>query len=310
MQVLEIQISTIKVNYMVTIITFVQNYLLSAKYHITFTFEKRFLLKSSTMEILGYFLASLIGISLGLVGSGGSILTVPVLVYFFHIDPVLATTYSLCIVGLSSIAGVISKYKQRLLDAKIILIFGIPSMLGVLLSRKFILPTIPSTFKLFGLMDTTKSGFVMLFFATLMLASALSLILSKKTVEGIEVKPNYGLTLIIVGFGEGIVTGIVGAGGGFLIIPALVLLGKLPMKKAIASSLFIITIKSLFGFVGDLTHTTVNFPFLASIVVLATGGIILGNFLNNKMDGAKLKKGFGWFVLAMSLFIFIEQLFF
>lgn len=310
MQVLEIQISTIKVNYMVTIITFVQNYLLSAKYHITFTFEKRFLLKSSTMEILGYFLASLIGISLGLVGSGGSILTVPVLVYFFHIDPVLATTYSLCIVGLSSIAGVISKYKQRLLDAKIILIFGIPSMLGVLLSRKFILPTIPSTFKLFGLMDTTKSGFVMLFFATLMLASALSMILSKKTVEGIEVKPNYGSTLILVGFVEGIVTGIVGAGGGFLIIPALVLLGKLPMKKAIASSLFIITIKSLFGFVGDLTHTTVNFPFLASIVVLATGGIILGNFLNNKMDGAKLKKGFGWFVLAMSLFIFIEQLFF
>jgi len=295
---------------MVTIITFVQNYLLSAKYHITFTFEKRFLLKSSTMEILGYFLASLIGISLGLVGSGGSILTVPVLVYFFHIDPVLATTYSLCIVGLSSIAGVISKYKQRLLDAKIILIFGIPSMLGVLLSRKFILPTIPSTFKLFGLMDITKSGFVMLFFATLMLASALSMILSKKTVEGIEVKPNYGLTLILVGFVEGIVTGIVGAGGGFLIIPALVLLGKLPMKKAIASSLFIITIKSLFGFVGDLTHTSVNFPFLASIVVLATGGIILGNFLNNKMDGAKLKKGFGWFVLAMSLFIFIEQLFF
>ena len=310
MQVLEIQISTIKVNYMVTIITFVQNYLLSAKYHITFTFEKRFLLKSSTMEILGYFLASLIGISLGLVGSGGSILTVPVLVYFFHIDPVLATTYSLCIVGLSSIAGVISKYKQRLLDAKIILIFGIPSMLGVLLSRKFILPTIPSTFKLFGLMDTTKSGFVMLFFAALMLASALSMILSKKTVEGIEVKPNYGLTLILVGFVEGIVTGIVGAGGGFLIIPALVLLGKLPMKKAIASSLFIITIKSLFGFVSDLTHTSVNFPFLASIVVLATGGIILGNFLNNKMDGAKLKKGFGWFVLAMSLFIFIEQLFF
>ena len=295
---------------MVTIITFVQNYLLSAKYHITFTFEKRFLLKSSTMEILGYFLASLIGISLGLVGSGGSILTVPVLVYFFHIDPVLATTYSLCIVGLSSIAGVISKYKQRLLDAKIILIFGIPSMLGVLLSRKFILPTIPSTFKLFGLMDITKSGFVMLFFATLMLASALSMILSKKTVEGIEVKPNYGLTLILVGFIEGIVTGIVGAGGGFLIIPALVLLGKLPMKKAIASSLFIITIKSLFGFVGDLTHTSVNFPFLASIVVLATGGIILGNFLNNKMDGAKLKKGFGLFVLAMSLFIFIEQLFF
>jgi uncharacterized membrane protein YfcA len=262
------------------------------------------------MEVFGYFLAILIGISLGLIGSGGSILTVPVLVYFFHIDPVLATTYSLCIVGLSSIAGVISKYKQKLLDAKIILIFGIPSMIGVLISRKWILPTIPSNFKLFGLMNLTKSGFVMLFFATLMLASALSMILSNKNVEGSEVKPNYGFTLVIVGFVEGIVTGIVGAGGGFLIIPALVLLGKLPMKKAIASSIFIITIKSLFGFAGDLTHTRVDFSLLAGIVILATGGIILGNFLNNKMDGGKLKKGFGWFVLAMSFFIFIEQLFF
>lgn len=262
------------------------------------------------MEIIGYFLAILIGISLGLVGSGGSILTVPVLVYFFHIDPILATTYSLCIVGVSSIAGVISKYKQKLLDAKIILIFGIPSMVGVLVSRKWILPTIPQNFELFGLMDITKSGFVMLFFATLMLASALSMILSKKNVEGVETKPNYGLTLIIVGLVEGIVTGIVGAGGGFLIIPALVILGKLPMKKAIASSLFIITIKSLFGFAGDLTHTTVDFYLLASIIVLATGGIILGNFLNNKIDGTKLKKGFGWFVLAMSIFIFIEQLIF
>jgi uncharacterized membrane protein YfcA len=262
------------------------------------------------MEVFGYFLAILIGISLGLIGSGGSILTVPVLVYFFHIDPVLATTYSLCIVGLSSIAGVISKYKQKLLNAKIILIFGIPSMIGVLMSRKWILPAIPLEFKFLGIADISKSGFVMLFFATLMLASSLSMILSKKTIEGAEVKPDYGFTLVIVGFIEGIVTGIVGAGGGFLIIPALVLLGKLPMKKAIASSIFIITIKSIFGFVSDLTHTTVNFPFLASIVILATGGIILGNFLNNKMDGAKLKKGFGWFVLAMSLFIFIEQLFF
>jgi len=295
---------------MVTIITFDQNYFISAKYHITFTFDKRFLFKQSTMEIIGYFIAILIGVSLGLVGSGGSILTVPVLVYFFHIDPILATTYSLCIVGLSSIAGVISKYKQKLLDAKIILIFGIPSMIGVLISRKWVLPTIPNEFKLFGLIDTTKSGFVMLFFASLMLASALSMILSKKNIEGAEVKPNYGLTLGLVGIIEGLVTGIVGAGGGFLIIPALVLLGKLPMKKAIASSLFIITIKSLFGFAGDLTHTSVDFSLLASIVVLATGGIILGNFLNNKMDGAKLKKGFGWFVLAMSLFIFIEQLFF
>lgn len=262
------------------------------------------------MELIGYFVAVLIGISLGLIGSGGSILTVPVLVYLFKVEPLLATTYSLCIVGLSSIAGVISKFKQKLLDFKIILVFGIPSMIGVILSRKLFLPAIPNNFRLLGLMDISKSNFIMLFFATLMLASASSMILGKQNTSDTVTKPNYGFTLGLVGLLEGMVTGIVGAGGGFLIIPALVILGKLPMKKAIASSLFIITIKSIIGFAGDLTHTTVDFKFLSIIILLATGGIILGNFLNNKMDGAKLKKGFGWFVLAMSIFIFMEQLFF
>jgi uncharacterized membrane protein YfcA len=115
---------------------------------------------------------------------------------------------------------------------------------------------------------------------------------------------------MVVGLLEGMVTGIVGAGGGFLIIPALVILGKLPMKKAIASSLFIITIKSLVGFSGDLMHVTVQWNFLFSIIALATLGIITGNYLNKTIDGAKLKKGFGWFVLGMSLFIFCKQFFF
>ena len=262
------------------------------------------------MEIFGYLLAILIGISLGLVGSGGSILTVPVLVYFFHIDPVLATTYSLCIVGLSSIAGVISKYKQKLLDAKIILIFGIPSMIGVLMSRKWILPTIPLEFKFLGIADISKSGFVMLFFATLMLASSLSMILSKKTVEGAEVKPNYGFTLVIVGFIEGIVTGIVGAGGGFLIIPALVMLSKLPMKQAVGTSLLIIAAKSLIGFTGDIGHESMDWTLLLTVTALAISGIFIGDRLSKKIDGNKLKKGFGWFVLIMGLYILAQQLFF
>ena len=149
----------------------------------------------------------------------------------------------------------------------------------------------------------------MLFFATLMLVSALSMIFGKNKTELAEQNPVYGFTLGIVGLLEGIVTGIVGAGGGFLIIPALVLLGKLPMKKAIASSLFIITIKSLVGFSGDLLHVTVDWKFLTIIVVLATLGIITGNYLNKTLDGAKLKKGFGWFVLLMALVILFEQFF-
>ncbi len=265
--------------------------------------------KIEYMELLGYAASILIGISLGLIGSGGSILTVPVLVYLFHVDPLLATTYSLCIVGVSSIAGVISRLRQKLLDLKIIVLFGAPSIAGVFLARKFILHAIPTQFTIFQNTVVSKNSFIMLFFATLMLASAISMVLGKKNVEVEGQQPVYVYTLSIVGLAEGLVTGIVGAGGGFLIIPALVILGKLPMKKAIASSLFIITIKSLVGFSGDLMHLSVDWKFLLSIVLLATLGIITGNYLNKKMDGAKLKKGFGWFVLTMSLVIMFEQFF-
>ncbi len=261
------------------------------------------------MEWIGYVASILIGISLGLIGSGGSILTVPVLVYLFHINPLLSTTYSLCIVGVSSIAGVISRLRQKLLDLKVIFMFGTPSILGVFIARKYILHSIPDRFSILPGTLISKSDFIMLFFATLMLTSALSMILGKNKKENETQKPVYGFSLAIVGLIEGIVTGIVGAGGGFLIIPALVILGKLPMKKAIASSLFIITIKSLVGFGGDLLHVDVDWNFLSIIIVLATLGIITGNYLNKIMDGAKLKKGFGWFVLIMSMVILFEQFF-
>jgi uncharacterized membrane protein YfcA len=274
--------------------------------------------KIEYMELLGYAASILIGISLGLIGSGGSILTVPVLVYLFPIDPILATSYSLCIVGVSSIAGVISRLRQKLLDVKIIVLFGAPSILGVFIARKFILNAIPDQFSILPNSIISKGGFIMLLFAILMLASALSMILGKNTKEILGQKPTYGISLAFVGLFEGLVTGIVGAGGGFLIIPALVILGKLPMKKAIASSLFIITVKSLVGFGGDLMHLNVvwsaplnemvlSLKFLLIIITLATLGIITGNYLNKKMDGAKLKKGFGWFVLGMSFVIIIEQ---
>ena len=262
------------------------------------------------MELIGYLVSILIGISLGLIGSGGSILTVPLLVYFFHVSPLLATTYSLAIVGLSSIAGVISRIKQKLVDFKTILIFGIPSIMGVFSSRKFILPAIPELIYEGPHFILTKDHFIMLFFATLMLIAALSMILGENKKEQEGVLPVYGFSLMLVGFCEGSLTGIVGAGGGFLIIPALVILAKLPMKKAIASSLVIISIKSLVGFTGDLMHTSVDWSFLSKIILLATTGIITGNYLNKKMEGAKLKKGFGFFILAMAIIIFIEQFFF
>lgn len=262
------------------------------------------------MELIGYALSILIGVSLGLIGSGGSILTVPLLVYFFHVSPLLATTYSLAIVGLSSIAGVISRLKQKLVDFKTILVFGLPSIVCVFLARKFILPAIPEQMNWGANLVLTKGHFIMLFFATLMLIAALSMILGKNKKEEEGILPVYGFSLMLVGLAEGLLTGIVGAGGGFLIIPALVILAKLPMKKAIATSLVIISIKSLVGFTGDLMHTSVDWNFLSKIILLATAGIITGNYLNKKMEGAKLKKGFGYFVLAMAIIIFVEQFFF
>jgi hypothetical protein len=262
------------------------------------------------MEFIGYLVSILIGVSLGLIGSGGSILTVPLLVYLFKVSPLLATTYSLAIVGLSSIAGVISRLKQNLVDFKTIFIFGIPSIIGVFSSRKFLLPAIPEIIYNGPHLILTKSHFIMLFFATLMLVAAMSMILGKNKKEQEGILPVYGYSLMLVGFCEGSLTGIVGAGGGFLIIPALVLLAKLPMKRAIATSLVIISIKSLVGFSGDLMHTSVDWIFLSKLILLATMGILTGNYLNKKMDGAKLKKGFGYFVLAMSLIIIVEQFFF
>lgn len=262
------------------------------------------------MEMLGYLSAILIGISLGLIGSGGSILTVPVLVYLFHVDPILATTYSLAIVGLSSIAGVISRFKQKLVELKTILVFGLPSILGVFLARRFILPAIPNSIEIAQTTALAKNDFIMLFFATLMTLAAISMILNKNKKQVDGQLPVYGIALMLVGLGEGLLTGIVGAGGGFLIIPALVLIAKLPMKKAIASSIVIISIKSLVGFSGDLLHVTVDWKFLITLILLSTLGIIIGNFLNKTMDGTKLKKGFGWFVLSMAIVIFIEQFFF
>jgi uncharacterized membrane protein YfcA len=262
------------------------------------------------MEFIGYLVSILIGVSLGLIGSGGSILTVPLLVYLFKVSPLLATTYSLAIVGLSSIAGVISRLKQNLVDFKTIFIFGIPSIIGVFSSRKFLLPAIPEIIYNGTHLILTKSHFIMLFFATLMLVAAMSMILGKNKKEQEGILPVYGYSLMLVGFCEGSLTGIVGAGGGFLIIPALVLLAKLPMKRAIATSLVIISIKSLVGFSGDLMHTSVDWIFLSKLILLATMGILTGNYLNKKMDGAKLKKGFGFFVLAMALIIFIEQFLF
>ncbi|HKL35173.1 MAG TPA: sulfite exporter TauE/SafE family protein [Salegentibacter sp.] len=256
------------------------------------------------LEILGYFGALVIGVVLGLIGGGGSILTVPVLVYLLAINPVTATAYSLFVVGTSALVGAFKNMQKKLVDFRTAIVFSIPAFIAVYATRKYMVPAIPeSLFSVAGF-EITKNIGIMLFFAIIMILAAVSMIRQngKKKVETEEISYNYPL-IIIEGIVVGVLTGIVGAGGGFLIIPALVLLAKLPMKKAVATSLLIIAIKSLIGFIGDVQNMDINWMFLAIFTGISVVGMFIGIYLNKFIDGKKLKKGFGWFVLLMGVYI-------
>ncbi len=261
------------------------------------------------MEILGYVAAILIGLSLGLIGGGGSILTVPVLVYLFKIDPTQATSYSLFIVGSTSLVGAIRNYKM--VSVETALLFGISSITTVWLTRKFLVPLIPAHIHI-GAMVVERSFLTMTLFAVLMLLASYSMIRNKKTDEAVpEISSqSQAIRRFLYGIGIGLVTGLLGAGGGFLIIPVLVLLLHLPMKQAVGTSLFIIALNSLIGFTGDIGHFQINWVFLFTITGIAIAGILIGSQLAKKIPGAKLKKGFGWFVLVMGIYILTKELFF
>ncbi len=261
------------------------------------------------MEIIGYIASIAIGISLGLIGGGGSILTVPVLVYLFGLDAVMATGYSLFIVGLTSAVGSVDYYRKGLINVKTAIIFGIPSIAAVYATRAFIVPAIPDEVFAIGGFVVSKALLLMLLFAVLMIAASYSMIRKdkKKTEDSAgEQKFNYPLILAEGGI-VGVLTGLVGAGGGFLIIPALVVLSKLPMKMAVGTSLAIIAAKSLIGFSGELGSANIDWTFLLTISAFAIVGIFVGTALSKKVDGAKLKPAFGWFVLVMGIYIILKE---
>jgi hypothetical protein len=264
------------------------------------------------MELLGYLGAIIMGMSLGLIGGGGSILTVPILVYLFSVDAVLATAYSLFIVGLTSLIGSFSHMRMGNIHWLTAVVFGIPSILAVYATRAFLVPALPDPlFTMAGLAVSKALGMLILF-ALLMVAAAYSMIRKPKAgpsrgAEG-EVTFNYPL-ILVEGAVVGTITGLVGAGGGFLIIPALVLLAKLPMKQAVGTSLIIIAAKSLIGFTGDLGGDEyIDWNFLLVFSGIAIVGIIAGSLLSKHVPNEKLKPAFGWFVLVMGVYIIAREL--
>lgn len=260
-------------------------------------------------EVLGYFGALIIGVVLGLIGGGGSILTVPIFVYLMHINPVTATAYSLFVVGSSALIGAFKNLRKGLVSLRTAIVFSIPAFIAVYGTRKFLVPAIPDNLFSVAEFMITKNIGIMVFFAMIMLLASVSMIKNRKATlqKKEEVLYNYPL-IIIEGFIVGVLTGIVGAGGGFLIIPALVLFAKLPMKKAVATSLLIIAIKSLIGFVGDVENLDIDWIFLISFTGISILGIFLGMYVSNFIEGKKLEKGFGWFVLIMGIYILIKEL--
>ncbi|MCF7561457.1 sulfite exporter TauE/SafE family protein [Sabulilitoribacter multivorans] len=258
-------------------------------------------------HILGYIGALIVGLVLGLIGGGGSILTVPLLVYLLGYNPVVATAYSLFVVGTSSMVGTFQKYKEGLVEIKTGLAFSFPSFIAVYLSRRYLVPAIPNTILNLGNYQLTKEMFIMIIFAIIMLLASVSMIKKKKE-EGLILKSQPYFKTFFQGIIIGVITGIIGAGGGFLYVPALVIWANIPMKKAVGTSLIIITINSLIGFLGDVQNFEIDWAFLLVFTLISVVGIIIGVYLSKFISGNKLKKSFGFFILIMAVYIIYKEL--
>ena len=262
-----------------------------------------------TLSVFGYLGALLVGIILGLIGGGGSILTVPILVYLIGLNPVTATAYSLFVVGTTSIFGAIQHIKDKSVNVRIAILFAIPALITVYLTRRFLVPAIPESLFTFLNIEVTKHIFIMLFFALIMLIASFSMIKSSQSLQlkNFDIKHNTGF-VIVEGIVVGTFTGIVGAGGGFLIVPTLVIVARLPMRLAIGTSLIIIAMKSLIGFLGDIQNIAIDWPFLIMFTSISVVGIYIGIYMAKFISGKNLKKGFGWFTLLMAGYIIFKEL--
>lgn len=266
----------------------------------------------TVFTLLGYFSALAIGLLLGLIGAGGSILSVPAFVYLFSIKPLKATVYSLFVVGFTALVGAASYWKGGYLRWRVALLFASPAIVGIYVARKILLPALPEVVFHLGDKPMTRDSVILLVFAVTMMAAAVTML--RNNPQMAEVKsnsPTKGRILLIPiqGLLVGTVTGFVGAGGGFLIIPGLVILVGLPMKEAVGTSLFIVAINSLLGFLigaAELPH--IEWHLLVPFLGLAIAGNFLGTWLSQKISAGTLRVGFGWFIVAMAIYIFAMEL--
>lgn len=258
-------------------------------------------------EYLPYLSALLVGFVMGLLGGGGSILTIPIFVYLFGIAPIVATAYSLFVVGATATVGAIKNFRNKKINLRVGLLFGIPSFLGTYLTRRYILPNLPDQLFSIGNLYISKDLFIMILFAIMMMSASISMIRGRKKSSGDKPKAKAS-TVILLGLIIGLITGFIGAGGGFIIVPALIFLAHLDIKIAIGTSLFIIMMKSFIGFLGDLQIATMDWEFLITFSLLAAIGILIGVRVAKKIKAANLKKIFGWFILVVGFYVIYKEI--
>jgi uncharacterized protein len=262
--------------------------------------------------ILGFVLAVVMGLILGLIGSGGSMLTVPILVYLFGFKPSIATGYALLVVGSTAAVGVCSYWRQGLIRMRDTFVFVLPSTVMILITRRFILPAIPEVMLQIGGIELTRAAFIMTLFACLMLFAGSVMLTPVRMDKKVRSRASwvYFVCLMLGSALVGLLAGLVGAGGGFLMIPVLVTWFRLSVKEAIGTSLAVIMVNSLVGFQGDvLTGIPINWEILGPFLGLAILGMLLGIYLNQRVDGQKLKTMFGCFMLLLGSIILVAELF-
>lgn len=264
------------------------------------------------MEIFGYFAALFMGLSLGAIGGGGSILIIPILVYLFQIDPMKATVYSLIVVGFTAFVGGVSYSKNGWVAPRKGIIFAAPSVISVFLTRAYLVPQLPDPIIQYENTQISQSVFTMILFSMLMLLASGSMIRAgnRKHVDEQAMSLIQIAKLIFVGVLVGFLSGLLGAGGGFLIIPSLIFLGQLPMKKAIGTSLFIIAVNSIIGFMGQMRNPIVlDWKLILSLISISLIGMVVGARVSKKVSDQNLKKSFGYFVLIIGFAILSDQIY-
>ncbi len=264
------------------------------------------------LHILGYLGALLTGFVLGLLGGGGALLSIPVLVYMFKIEASVATGYSLLLVGIAALSGAVQNVRKKWVDYDAALYYGIPSVITVYTVRRYVMPNLPKTILQIGTYTLDKNHLILFILSAVMFIAAYKMITSNST-QASEVQPkqrSHYLQLILYAVLIGAFLGLVGTGGGFLMVPALIYFANVPTKKAIGTSLVLVTVNSFIGFLGDIgSHNAFDWQFLLTFSAFSVTGVFIGHYVAAFIHNDKLKSYFGWFILAVAIFIIVKEVF-